>query len=120
VLTKLFIRDLAVPCIIGITKEKRQEKQIVIINIDMWATIDQVFTTDAIEDTLNYKDLYMEVVTLVTNSQFHIVEVLADAIANLCMQQEKIQRVDVTVEKPSELWLARSAGVVITKQRNNE
>ena len=55
----------------------------------MWATLDHVFTTDAIEDTFNYKDLYMEVVTLVTTSQFHLVEVLADAIATLCMQQEK-------------------------------
>jgi dihydroneopterin aldolase/D-erythro-7,8-dihydroneopterin triphosphate epimerase len=54
---------------------------------------------------------------MVEGSRFHLAEALAERIADICLENEAVQQVQVTVEKPSALRFARSVGVEITRDR---
>ncbi len=114
---KIHIRDLTLRCIIGINAHEREQRQDVILNITMWADLRQAGQSDNIDDTVNYKTIKRKVVDLVENSSFLLVEKIAQEIANVCLVDARVQRVDVTLDKPGALRFARSVAVEITRQR---
>jgi len=55
---------------------------------------------------------------LVEASSFHLVEALAERIAALCLEEPRVQRARVRVEKPGALRFARNVGVEVTRERS--
>ncbi|HOF88075.1 MAG TPA: dihydroneopterin aldolase [Armatimonadota bacterium] len=51
-------------------------------------------------------------------SAYHLVEALAERIAALCLDDPRVRRARVRVEKPGALRFARSVGVEITRERD--
>lgn len=116
-LDKIHIRDLLVRCIVGIYDEERAAKQDVVINITLYADFSEACRSDHIRDTVDYKRIKKQVVALVENSQYFLLEKLADAIAMICLDDPRVRRVQVCVDKPGALRFARSVAVEITRER---
>lgn len=116
-LDRIHIRDLALRCIIGIEPHEREQRQDVVIQITMHADLRQAGQSDRIEDTVNYKTIKQKVVDLVEGSSFLLVEKLAQQIADVCLAEAGVQRVQVTVDKPGALRFARSVAVQIVRER---
>lgn len=114
---RVFIRDLAIRCIIGIDAHERQEKQDVLVHITMHVDLRQAGRTDALEDTIDYRALKKRILERAGQSQFHLVEALAQSIAEECLRDERVERVEVAVEKPGALRFARTVGVEIVRSR---
>ena len=114
---KIHIRDIALRCIIGIYPEERKNRQDVLVNIALEADLAKGAETDRIEDTVDYKAINKEVVELVENSQFNLIETLAERIARICLKPERVRRATVTVDKPGALRFARSVAVEFTRDR---
>jgi FolB domain-containing protein len=114
---RLVIRDLAARCIIGLNDEERREKQDVLINITLHADLRAAGKSDRVGDSVDYRTLKKGVLRLVEGSTFYLIERLAEAVAELCLAEEKVCRVEVVVEKPSALRFARSVGVEIMRER---
>jgi dihydroneopterin aldolase/D-erythro-7,8-dihydroneopterin triphosphate epimerase len=114
---RVFIRDLAIRCIVGIEEHERREKQDVLVHITMHADLRKAGRTDALEDTIDYRALKKRILELVGESQFHLVEALAQSIADECLRDERVERVEVAVEKPGALRFARTVGVEIVRSR---
>jgi FolB domain-containing protein len=115
-LDRITIRDLGFRCIIGINEEERREKQDVIVNLTLWADLRKPCQTDNIDDTIDYKAIKKLILTQAEQSQYFLVEALAQTIADICLAQPLVQKVCVRVEKPAALRFARSVGVEITRQ----
>ena len=115
---KIFIKDLLVRCIIGINESERREKQDVMINVTVWSNITKAAQTDKISETVDYKKISKEIIKMAGNSSFFLAETLAEKIAQICLQHEKVKRAKVTVEKLGALRFARSAGVEITRTKD--
>ena len=113
---KIFIRDLTFRCIIGINPEERINKQDVIINLVLYTDFTRAAASEDIEDTVNYKELKLTVMDLVEHSSFLLVEKLAQAIAETCLETEGVRAVRVQVEKPTALRFAKSVGVEIFRE----
>ncbi len=111
------IRDLLLRCIIGVNDEERRAKQDVLINITLRADLRAAAATDDIRDTVNYRTLTKQIVEHVENSRYYLVETLAERIADICLRDEHVQRVQVSVQKPGALRFARSVGVTIERVR---
>ncbi len=118
-LDKIHIRDLLVRCIVGIYDEERAAKQDVVINITLYADFSAACHSDHIEDTVDYKRIKKQVVAMVENSQYFLLEKLADAIAGICLNDPKVRRVQVCVDKPGALRFARTVAVEITRERRD-
>ena len=116
---RIHIRDLLVRCILGIYDEERRDKQDVIINITLHADLNVACASDRIEDTVNYKDVKKKVLAMVQDSQYYLVERLAEHVAELALDAPLIERVDVTVEKPGALRFARSVAIEITRTKES-
>ena len=83
----------------------------------MHVDLRQAGRTDALEDTIDYRALKKRILELAGQSQFHLVEALAQSIADECLRDERVERVEVAVEKPGALRFARTVGVEIVRSR---
>ena len=113
------IKDLLLRTIIGINDEERRNRQDVLINITLDTDLCAAGRSDDINDAVNYRSLTKSIIQLVENSQFYLVEKLAAEIAGLCLNDPRVVRAIVTVEKPGALRFARSVGVTIYRTRED-
>lgn len=116
-LTKIFIKDLSVDCKIGVSEIERQVKQPLLINITIWVDTKRAGETDDIEQTVNYEDIYLQIIKLVEYGSFHLLERLTEEIAKICLKNILVQKAEVRIEKPKALKLAASAGVEIVRKK---
>ena len=113
------IKDLLLRTIIGINDEERRNRQDVLINITMFADTRAAGVSDDIADAVNYRTIAKRVIQLVEGSQFYLVEKMAAEIADICLQNPRVERAQVSVEKPGALRFARSVGVTIERQKSD-
>jgi D-erythro-7,8-dihydroneopterin triphosphate epimerase len=111
------IQDLSLRTIIGIYPEERREKQDVLFNIALHADLRKAGKSDDLRDTVDYKALKQEIIRRVEASSFNLIEALAESVAQLCLKNRKIARVQVSVDKPGALRFARSVSVTVDRKR---
>jgi dihydroneopterin aldolase len=116
---KIFIHDLKTEAIIGIFDWERQVKQTVILDIEISADIRKAALSDSIDDTLNYKRVAKRVLAFVENSQFHLVETLAEHIAMLVLQDFGVAGVSIALSKPGAIRSSRDVGVRLERSRDD-
>ena len=114
---RIVVKDLLARCIIGANERERQEKQNILINLVLFTDLSKGGKSDRIADTLDYRIVRNAVMDMVEGSHFHLIEALAERIAEVCLQEPKVVRVQVAVEKPTALRFARSVGVEIERSR---
>ena len=112
------IKDLLLRTIIGINEEERRNRQDALINIVLHADTRAAGTSDDIEDAVNYRTITKRVIKRVEESQFYLVEKMAAEIAAICLEDPRVEAVDVRVEKPGALRFARSVGVEVHRTRS--
>ena len=117
-LGKIHIRDLLLRCIIGVNDWERGNKQDVLINITLHADLKTACRTDRIEDTVDYRAIKNNVAAMVESSSYMLVERLAERVTDICLEHPRVQRVEVSVEKPGALRFARSVGIEIVRERD--
>jgi D-erythro-7,8-dihydroneopterin triphosphate epimerase len=117
ILDRLYIRDLLVRCIVGIFPEERWKKQDVLINITLYADLREACRSDRIEDSVDYKSIKDKVFMMVEHSSYRLLERLAERIADICLEDPKVRRVHVSVQKPGALRNARCPEVEIVRDR---
>jgi 2-amino-4-hydroxy-6-hydroxymethyldihydropteridine diphosphokinase len=111
------IKDLLLRAVIGVNDEERRDRQDVLINLTLYTDTRAAGASDALADAVNYRAIAKRIIHLVENSQFYLVEKLAAEIAALCLEDQRVERVAVRVEKPGALRFARSVGVEIERTR---
>jgi len=116
-LDQILIRDLRLRCIIGTNRQERDHTQQVVVQITLHVDLRKAGRTDAIEDTVDYKALKKEILGKAGRSRFHLIEALAENIADVCLSCERVARVEVVVEKPGALRFARTVAVRIVRAR---
>ena len=114
---RILIRDLAVRCIIGTMPKERKQPQRVILDLVLDCDLHAAGKSDRLDDTMDYKALKDEVVRFVQASQYFLLERLADRVAALCLKEQRVHAVTVTIDKPGALTQARSVAVEITRRR---
>ena len=112
---KIFIHALKTEAIIGIFDWERQVKQTVIVDIEFSADIRKAALSDSIDDTLNYKGVAKRVLAFVEDSQFHLVETLAEHIAMLILEEFGVAWVRITLSKPGAIRSSRDVGVMLER-----
>jgi len=113
------ISDLLLRTIIGINDEEREKRQDVLINLTMQVDLREAGRSDDISDAVNYRTITKEIIDLIENSQFQLVEKMADEVAKICLKDERVQQTIVRIEKPGALRFARSVGVTVERTRED-
>jgi|SRR6185312_1787756 len=115
----IFLRGLAVECVIGFIDWERRVKQTVLIDLEMPADCRQAARSDEVEQTLDYKKVAKRVIGFVEASEFKLVETLANRLALLLLAEFGLEWVRVSVNKPGAIRGSRDVGVRIERTRTD-
>lgn len=111
----VFINDLRIETIIGIYDWERKVKQTISLDLEMATDIRKSAATDAIEDTLNYKAVAKHLIAFVEDSEYLLVETLAEKIAEIVLSEFTVPWLKLTVHKPGAVRGSRDVGVIIER-----
>lgn len=111
----VFIRDLQVETVIGIYDWERKIKQIISLDIDMATDIQKAANSDNIDDTLSYKTVAKRLIAFVEESEYELVEALAENICAIIREEFNVPWVRLTLNKPGAVRGSRSVGVIIER-----
>lgn len=115
---RIFIRDLLVRGIVGINPDERKNRQDILINATFWADTRRPGLSDEIGDTVNYRTAAKAMIGHVEQNSPYLVEKLAADLLRICLESdERIQAVELTVEKPGAVRFSRSVGLTIFRTR---
>ncbi len=117
----IFIEGLQTQAIIGIYDWERENRQPLIFDIDMQVpTITQAAESDNIDDTVNYKQVSDEVIKLVEESRYELLESLCEAICQYIFKHHNaVQTIYLKVSKPMAVAETKTVGLKITRVRTS-
>lgn len=119
-LDRIYIKDLVVPGIIGINPDERVTPQDVLVNATLWVDTRPAAASDAIDDAVNYRTLTKAFIAHIESGEPMLVERLVAELAAIALRgDERIQQVELTVEKPGALRHARSVGITVRRTRED-
>ncbi|HEY0504125.1 MAG TPA: dihydroneopterin aldolase [Lysobacter sp.] len=111
----VFIEGLEIEALIGIYDWERRIRQPLVFDIEMAFDNRIPAASDAIEDTLNYKAVSKRVEEYVGQSDFGLVETLAERVAQIILAEFGVKRVRLKLSKPGAVRGARAVGVTIER-----
>ncbi len=116
---QVFISDLVAHGIIGVNDWEREQPQDIMINIVLFANLTQAGQSDDIDDSVDYSSVAKKVRAYAETARRLTVEALAADLAQLCLEEPRVEKVRVRVEKPGAVRFSRSVGVEIERSREN-
>ena len=111
----VFIRDLMLPCSIGIHRQEKDAEQRVRINLDLAVSEADQPINDDIRNVICYEELAEGIKEIVSRGHINLVETLAENIADMCLRDRRVQSARVRIEKLDILDDAESVGVEIER-----
>lgn len=111
----VFIRDLVVPCTIGIHDHERDAPQRVRLNLDLAVHEPANAINDTYANVVCYEQIANNVRELIARGHVNLVETLAEDIASICLENIRVRSVRVRVEKLDIMADAASVGVEIER-----
>lgn len=111
----IFINELRIETVIGIFDWERQIKQTVVLDMELATDISKAAESDHIDDTIDYKTLTKTVITFVEESEFQLVEKLAEQVCELVRKEFSVPWMRLRLNKPGALRGARDVGILIER-----
>lgn len=111
----VFVRDLALDCLVGVYKHERDQVQRVRINLDMAVYEGESPLNGEIESVVCYEKAASGVRALAARGHVPLVETFAEDIAAMCLADRRVRSVIVRVEKLDAIEGAASVGVEIER-----
>ena len=115
---KVFIRDLEINMSVGIYDQERENKQRVIINITMDVETNFKKEVSSIKNVVSYEDIVNSVIKMAKSKHYELLEEFAEKISDICLNNQKVKDVFVSVEKPDIIKECKSVGIEIRRTRN--
>ena len=111
----VYISDLKVDTVIGIYDWERRIRQTVSLDLEMAADISRAAASDHIDDALNYKAIGKRIIQYIEDSDFQLVETLAERVAQLVLEEFGVAWLKLLLSKPGALRGSRDVGVIIER-----
>lgn len=85
----------------GVFEHERRDGQEFVIDAVLYVDTRKAAASDELGDTIDYGMLAQELAAVVSGPPVRLIEVLADRLVAVCLQDERVGRATVTVHKPS-------------------
>jgi dihydroneopterin aldolase len=115
----VYLNDLRIDTVIGIYEWERRIRQTVVIDIEMATDVAKAARSDQIDDAVNYKAVAKRLIAFVGESEFQLVETLAERIAQLVLSEFDVPWLRLRVNKQGAVRGARDVGVIIERSKSD-
>lgn len=112
----VFVRDLVLQGEIGVYDHEHGRQQPIRINVDL--TVKETAHADSIDNVVCYETIVNKIRTLIDEGRVNLCETLAERIASRCLEDERVERVLIRVEKLAAIEEVASVGVEIERTRS--
>jgi dihydroneopterin aldolase len=113
---RVFVRDLVVPCSIGIYPREKGLRRRVRVNAELLVA-EAISGNDDFAEAVNYETVVAGIKGIAEAGHINLVETLADRIATLCLADPRVAFVRIVVEKLDVYPETESVGVVLERRR---
>ncbi|NND45155.1 MAG: dihydroneopterin aldolase [Xanthomonadales bacterium] len=114
---RVFIEDLRIQTVIGVFDWEREISQTVSLDLEMAFDIRPAAASDAIADTLDYKSVSKRLIAFVEGSDFQLVEALAEACAQIVLDEFPVAWLRLKLSKPGAVRGSSAVGVIIERSK---
>ncbi|TDR20534.1 dihydroneopterin aldolase [Marinicella litoralis] len=114
---KILIRQLKVDAIIGIHEWEKQNKQALILDLDLSFDCKPAAKSDDINDTLDYFKVCQQLTDFISASRFELIETLAEKSAQMILDYYPCKKVKLSLFKPEAINNTDAVGVRITRSQ---
>ncbi|MGI1671137.1 MAG: dihydroneopterin aldolase [Neptuniibacter sp.] len=111
----VYIRGLEVETVIGIYDWEREIRQVVNLDLEMGFNIQGAAQTEDVDNTLNYKTVSDRLIDFISQSEFQLVETMAEEIAQLLRDEFGVKWLRLRLGKPGAVPQAEDVGVIIER-----
>jgi len=111
------VKNLLIRTYIGFNPEELHNKQDVVINMTIRANVDEAIKNDDVDNSYNYKTITKEVIALVQEGKFNMLENLTQQILDVIMKNQQVEWARVEVDKPHALRFAKSVSIELEANR---
>lgn len=108
------IKNLRLRTFIGIKDEEINNKQDVIINAKIEYSASQAADSDDMANALNYRTITKEIISLVENNRFSLLEKLTADVLAIASAHPSVQFAEVEIDKPYALRFADSVSLSLS------
>ena len=112
---RMFVRDLVLDCLIGVNRYERDGRQRVRINLSLDVLETAPADRDRLSDVVNYDTLVVRIRKLAEAGHVNLVETFAERVAAICLDDRRVRRAAVRVEKLDVYDDTGSVGVEIER-----
>ncbi len=113
----VFIRDLRIETVIGVYDWERKIRQTISIDLEMGTDVRPAAISDHIDDALDYKAVAKRMIQFIGESEFQLVETLAQRCADIILNDFQVPWLRLRVSKPGAVTGALDVGVLIERSR---
>ncbi|WP_346855821.1 dihydroneopterin aldolase [uncultured Draconibacterium sp.] len=118
-MARIRVKNLLIRTYIGFNPEELVNKQDVIINLEIETSIpNKALEADEPLDIFDYKRITKQIIALVQEGRFKLLEVLTKNILDLIMEDEQVKWAKVEVDKPHALRFAESVSLEMEASKN--
>jgi len=111
----IYLSNLEIDTVIGIYDWERRITQTVSFDLEMATDIRKAAASDTIEDTLDYKAVAKRLIQFVGDSEFQLVETLAERVAEIILNEFNVPWVRVRLNKKGAVRHASGVGILIER-----
>mgnify|MGYP006278494499 CR=1 FL=1 len=111
----IFLNNLKFDIIIGIFDWERENKQTIILDIEMASDITLAAKYDDIQHALDYKAVYDRIKGFIENSQCYLVETLVTEVAAILQNEFQVSWLKIKLNKKGILGPDTDVGVIIER-----
>lgn len=115
----LYIRNLKVDAVVGIFSWEKRIRQPLHLDLEIAIDIRKAAATDDIQYALDYKTVSTRLTQFISQSEWHLIETLAEKIAALLMSEFGVTWLRLKLSKPAALPSADSVGLMIERGDKN-
>ncbi|MBT6331097.1 MAG: dihydroneopterin aldolase [Gammaproteobacteria bacterium] len=115
----VFIKELCIETVIGIYDWERKIKQVVCIDLELGTEIKQASESENIEYTVDYKAVAKKTKALIQESEFFLIETLAEETIKMIFRDFNITHVKGRFSKPGAVTGSKEVGVIIERNRDD-
>lgn len=113
----IHIKNLRLRTFIGIKDEEINNQQDVLINAAIRYDASKAISENCIESALNYRTITKQIIKLVEDNRFALLEKMTHEILSIIMAYQDVVDATVEIDKPYALRYADSVSVTLTATR---
>lgn len=117
-IAEIIIDELTVKTIIGCNPDERISPQTITISLAIQYDIQKPSQTDNVDDALNYSDLCNKIKRFVENSEFNLIEALAESIIAIILDFSQVIQVSLFIYKPDAIDYTKRVGLKLVRKKD--